>query len=344
MKVSVLISNQPFQSSMENKLANRLAEEVIRHGHKAQVVAIPFVWKTPEQVVDNMLAVRLTCIPNTDLVIALNFPAFYIEHFNKKVWMVNQFRQAYENTGENYAAFTKNDEHKRIKQSIARADKNYLGRARGIYTVSHSISEKLYETVGLTSDVLYPPLEISEKPAKNEYSDYFYCPDEIRKEGRQLLAVEAMRYVKSHVRLVLAGAGCFKPIETMVQHKIELYGLQEKVICAKHILSKQEKKNLANSSLAGLLLNEADEYGREALEMMDAGKALLTCTDSGCATRLVLNGESGESVEPEPYKIAEMMDKMYENRQRTVDMGKNAAVLFSKLGVTWENVVSLLTK
>ena len=43
-----------------------------------------------------MLAARLIKLTSIDRVIALKFPAYYVEHDNKVLWLLHQFRQAYD--------------------------------------------------------------------------------------------------------------------------------------------------------------------------------------------------------------------------------------------------------
>ena len=96
MKVLVVNTMAPFVHGGAEALADSLRENLIIAGHEAEVLRIPFKWEPATRVVPQMLMVRALELRNVDRVIALKFPAYLIRHPVKTVWLLHQYRQAYD--------------------------------------------------------------------------------------------------------------------------------------------------------------------------------------------------------------------------------------------------------
>jgi hypothetical protein len=96
MRIAVVTNQAPFVYGGAEQLATWLGEQLRQRGHEAQIVRIPFRWHPPGKVLDHMLAARLLHIRSADRVVAMKFPAYYIRHESKVLWLLHQFRQAYE--------------------------------------------------------------------------------------------------------------------------------------------------------------------------------------------------------------------------------------------------------
>ena len=89
MKIAVVSTIVPFLYGGAEFLADSLTDKLIEYGHQAQTIVYPFAYETKEAVLESALAVQLNELENTDLVIALKFPAYYISHPNKKLWLLH---------------------------------------------------------------------------------------------------------------------------------------------------------------------------------------------------------------------------------------------------------------
>src|SRR4051794_40443654 len=92
----ILNNGIPFLQGGAEHLADSLARELVVRGHEAQVVRLPLRWHSPEAIADSMAAAAALQIEGADRVIALKFPAYLVPHENKVVWLLHQFRQAYD--------------------------------------------------------------------------------------------------------------------------------------------------------------------------------------------------------------------------------------------------------
>lgn len=348
MKIAIVNNKVPFLYGGAEFLADSLAKRMREYGHQADVITYPFSWNPKENILDSMFAVRSNQLYNAELVIALKFPAYYIEHPNKKLWLCHQFRQAYELHGTEYGMFDDaNARDKAIRQAIIDMDNRYLSALEGrIFTISEVVSQRLYKYNHIRSEVLYYPLmDAALYSVGDEYGDYIFCPSRVNASKRQHLIIEAFKYTKSKVKLVLAGKGDNSNDEEVIFRKIEEYGLENRVTYINRFISEQEKVNLYKGSLAGIYIPyDEDGYGYVTLEGFHSGKAMITCSDAGGTTYLVRDGETGYIADPTPKALAETIDKIYYNRKKTIEMGKNGLPLLEKLGITWENVIRRLTE
>ncbi len=348
MKIAIVNNMVPFLYGGAEFLADSLCGKFKEYGHQSQVITYPFNWVPKENILASISAVCLNKLDNVDLVIALKFPAYYIEHPNKKLWLLHQFRQAYDLHGTEYGMFDDNDPNDyAIRQSIINMDNKYLKPLEGrIFTNSHVVSNRLMQFNGIQSEVLYPPLmDASLYSITGEYGDYIFYPSRVNYSKRQHMAVEAMRYTKSNVKLVIAGKGDAPSDEELIFELIEKYQLHDKVTYLNRFISEQEKVELFQASLGGIYIPyDEDSYGYVTLEGFQAGKAMISCTDAGGTDVVVKDGITGYMTAPTPQDLAEAMDKMYMNRHKAKEMGMNGLPLLEELGITWDNVIRRLTE
>lgn len=348
MKIAVVNNMVPFLYGGAEFLADSLCKKLEEYGYQSQLITYPFSWVPKTSILESIMAVRLNQLINADMVIALKFPAYYIEHPNKKLWLLHQFRQAYDLHGTEYGMFDDNNpEDRAIRQSIINMDNKTLRPLEGrIFTNSHVVSQRLLQYNGVESEVLYPPLmDASIYHITGEYGDYIFYPSRVNYSKRQHLVVEAMKYTKSNVKLIIAGKGDASSDEEYLFELIEKNQLQEKVTYMNRFITEKEKVDLFQASLAGIYVPyDEDSYGYVTLEGFHAGKAMISCTDAGGTDVVVKDGITGYMTEPTPQALAEAMDKLYYNKENARTMGMNGLPLLEELGITWEHVIGRLTE
>ncbi len=346
MKIAIVNNMVPFLYGGAEFLADSLADKFNEYGHQAQVIRLPFAWGSAAQIAESMLAVRLTRLMNTEKVIALKFPAYYIEHPNKTLWLLHQFRQAYDLQNTEYDFFTQEHEYQKLKKAIHKSDNEcFSGLTGRIYTNSEVVSERLMKYNNIPSKVLYPPLMESELYDCKECGDYIFYPSRVNHSKRQHMAVEAMRYVKSGVKLVIAGKGDSADDEKRIFELIEKYALHDKVTYMNRFISQQEKADLFANCLGGIYIPyDEDSYGYVTLEGIHSGKPMISCYDAGGTYVVVKDNETGYMTESTPKALAAAMDKLYNNKPKAIEMGRNGMQLLKELGITWDNVIRSLLK
>lgn len=345
MKIAIVNNCVPFIYGGAEFLADSLKDKLTEYGHEAMVVKIPFQWNPPERILDHMLACRLIQLENVDKVIALKFPAYYIQHPNKTLWMLHQFRQAYDLWGTEYQGIPNNPEGYRIRDAIINSDNKYLNEVKKIYTNSKVVTDRLKKFNGINSEVLYPPLMEAEKYTCVNFGDYIFYPSRINHSKRQHLAVESMKYTKSNVKLIIAGHPDTSNDLVHIENIVKENNLQDKVKIIGKFISQEEKFDLFAKSLGSIYIPyDEDSYGYVTLESYHSKKPVITCYDSGGTDVVVKNGQTGFVVSPDPKEIASAMDKLYLNKELAKELGHNGLDHLISLGITWDNVIERLIK
>ena len=100
VRIAVCRPQVPFIYGGAEVVADQLADELRVRGHEVELVTIPFAWegRAPARPGAPLAARRSrAATPKpVELVIGTKFPSYGIRHPNKVVWLVHQFRQAYD--------------------------------------------------------------------------------------------------------------------------------------------------------------------------------------------------------------------------------------------------------
>lgn len=345
MRVAVLNNCVPFLRGGAEHLADALVAKLQEYGHQALLVRVPFRWEPPSKILEQMLACRLMRLPEVDRAIALKFPAYYIPHPDKVLWLLHQFRQAYDLWGTAYQGLPDSPEGRDIRRVIVQADNSYLPEAQRIFTNSPVTSGRLKKFNGLDSEVLYPPLLSHSDYACGQDDGYIFCAGRINATKRQHLLVEAMRHCRSDVRLIVAGSAETRDEAELIQGILDRHKLNGKVQFVNRFITEAEKLDWFSRALGcAYIPYDEDSYGYVTLESYLSRKPVITCTDSGGVDTLVKDGITGISVPPDPKSLAAAMDDLYRDRQRARLMGEAGYELVRTLRIDWDHVMERLTK
>ena len=85
-----------------------------------------------------------------------------------------------------------------------------------------------------------------------------------------------------------------------------------------------------------------EDYGYITLEAMLSSKAVITATDSGGTLEFMQDQQTGFIVNPDPIELAQKLDWIYNNKQKTKQLGQNALEFYKSKNITWQNVVNKL--
>jgi glycosyltransferase involved in cell wall biosynthesis len=344
MRIAVVNSWAPFLKGGAEYLATALTQKLAEYGHSAILVRLPFSWNPPERILEHILACRCVRLHNVDRVIGLKFPAYFVPHDNKVAWLLHQFRQAYDLWGTSLQDLPDSPAGRSVRDAIVQSDNAYLPECRAIYVNSQVTADRLRKFNNIGSTVLYPPLLEPSRLIAGEYGDYVFLPGRITLAKRQHLALEAMRHVRSKVRMVIAG-----PPETPrdVERLEEIaarFALHGRIEIIPRFISEEEKSALFAGALACVYIpHDEDSYGYVTLEAAQSSKPTITCSDSGGIKILVLAGRTGLVTEPEPEALAEAMDQLYEHRDRARQLGLAAHDHMKTLKIEWGHVIQQLT-
>ncbi len=344
MNVAIVNNQAPFVRGGAELLAEWLHDKLEDYGHQAEIVRIPFQWNPSERIVDHMLATRLVRLANVDRVVALKFPAYYVPHENKVLWLLHQFRQAYDLWGTRYQDIPNTPSGHRIRDAIIDSDRRYLGEANHIYTNSKIVGHRLKLYSGLESDVLFPPLFDSNDYHCEDYGDYFFFPSRITAGKRQHVAVQAMASVKSSARLVIAGQAETPEDLNRLMSVVHEHSLEDRVkVIPRWITDDEKLRLLADARGVIYLPYDEDSYGYVTLEAFHARKSVITLVDSGGTLELIEDGRNGRVVDGVD-ELAVAIDELATDRVLAERLGQAAYDTIDELGISWDRVIQCLTK
>jgi glycosyltransferase involved in cell wall biosynthesis len=343
MRVIVLNNMAPFTWGGAEELTHHLVKNFRAIGVDAETLRIPFSWDPAELLIEQILMCQSFRISDTDRVIALKFPAYYAGHDNKVFWLLHQFRQAYDlwDAGQSNIPATPRGEE--IRRLILEADNRVFKTAKHIFTNSATTAERLKHYNGFNSEVLMPPLNDPEIFTGGADDGYVLAPGRINATKRQFMLVEAMKYLPSSARLIIAGPPDSPQDAERLYELVEGAGLRDRVKLDIRFLSRQELSQYVNRARAiAYLPFDEDSVGYVTMEAFQAAKPVLTTTDSGGLLQIVRDRETGAVVAPNPEALAKGMTTFLSNSKQAAALGQAGRRLWLSLGINWSSTLSKL--
>lgn len=347
MRVAVCHPQTPFVKGGAETHAEQLVGALRQAGHEAELVYVAGKWYPGTELVHQMAVWRSLDLSESnglpiDAVIPLKFPAYLIKHERKIVWLIHQHRTAYELwSHEEYADLARQEDGVFVRDMVHAADRIALGEAKRVFTNSKNVRERLWSSLRIPSEPLYHPSPISEALMTKEagpHGDEIVFPSRFESLKRQLLAVEAMRHVRTDVRLVLVGRG---PEEDALRRQIRDGKLEDRVSI--EVWPSDARLEQLLLGALGVYYGPFDEdYGYVTIEGFAARRPVVTLGDSGGPLEFVLDGETGLVAPPEPAAIAEAFDRLYADRALAARLGAAGRALIEREVPSWPEVVARL--
>lgn len=343
MKVLVVNNMAPFVWGGAEELAVHLQRNLIAAGHESEVLRIPFQWEPASRIPSQMLMVRGLEMWNVDRVIALKFPAYLLRHPHKTLWLLHQYRQAYDLFDAGQTNLPTGEEGQSLRDLIRNADKQAFSETRRIYTNSEVTRDRLAHYNGFEAEVLLPPLNDPELFAGADQEGYIFAGGRVNGMKRQYLLVEAMAHAPKNAKLVIAGPPDSREDAEKLHRLVEQLGLGDRVKLDLRFLARHEYANYMNHALAAAYLPfDEDSLGYVTMEAATAAKAAITVTDSGGILGLVKHGQTGWVTAPEAPALSDAIASAYADLRKTADLGHAARARWNSMEITWPKTVEKL--
>lgn len=343
MKVLIVNNMTPFVWGGAEELAVHLQKNLIIAGHQAEILRIPFQCKPAEQIPSQMLMVRAFELSNVDHVIALKFPAYLIRHPKKTLWLLHQYRQAYNLFDVGQSNLSNGNEGLELKALIQRADQESFSESRSIFTNSQVTHQRLLNYNGFDAQVLLPPVNDPELFLGGDQRDYIFAGGRVNNMKRQHLLLEGLAKSNTRVKLIIAGPPDRPSDAACLQSAVERLGLAGRVRLDLRFLPRQVYADYVNHSAAvAYLPYDEDSLGYVAMEAATAAKALITTVDSGGILRLVQHEKTGWVAESTAEDLGLIMSAVFEDSARAKNYGYNARALWESMKINWPETVETL--
>jgi len=340
MKVLVLSNRAPFAHGGAEELALNLVRNLRLRGHEAEAMRIPFAWDPYERLIDEMMIGRSLRIRGVDKVIALKFPVYLVEHPNKVIWLLHQYRQAYDLFDANQSNIPATERGLAIREMIRKADELAFRNCHSLFAIAES-AKRLKRYNGITAPVLSAPLNDPELFAGGEDGGYIFAGGRVGDAKRQELLIRALAFAPG-VRLHIAGPPDTADAETRLRAAAATAGVEDRVTLDIRFLAREEIARLVNHATASAYIPfEEDSVGYVTLEAFQAAKPVLTTTDSGGVLDIVRDRETGLVAEPSPEALGQRMVEI-SGRATAAKYGANARQMMLGLGLSWHNTIERL--
>ncbi len=321
----------PFERGGTEIFADGLVHALREQGHDAELVTVPFKWYPGERVLTQAFLWRLLDLEESngrpiDAVIATKFPSYVVRHPNKVVWLLHQFRQAWDLDRTELGQFSESAEDRALRRKVLDLDRVSLGEARKIFTTSSIVADRLRDSVGLDAEVLAPP------PAPlafrcDEYGDFVLSVNRLDRAKRIDLLIEAAARVPD-LRVVIAGDGPERErLEDLANGRVEFVGR----------VSDEELADLYARCRAVYYAPVNEDYGLVPYEAFLSDKPVITTTDAGGPLDIVRDGETGRVVAPQAEALARALT-FSEDEARTLGRAGHEVAR----DVTWSRCVERL--
>jgi glycosyltransferase involved in cell wall biosynthesis len=339
MRILVCSPQVPFARGGAEILAERLTHELRVHGHEADLVTMPFKWYPAAKVLTHALMWRLADLTEVDgrevdLVIATKFPSYAVKHPNKVVWLVHQFRQAYELDGTELGQFSDSPEDRALRRAIHRLDAVALGEARKLGAISQNVANRVKNNTGLDAEVILPPPQQLNFRC-DSYDDFVLSVNRLDRAKRIDLLLEAAATDDS-IHCVIAGDG---PDRERLEQLAAKRGLDGRAVFAGRV-SESELADLY-ARCRGVYYAPVDEdYGMVPYEAFMAQKPVVTTLDAGGPLDVVHDHETGLVIEPSAGELARACRFLLEHEDEARAWGQAGRALAEQ--VTWDRVIQQL--
>jgi glycosyltransferase involved in cell wall biosynthesis len=341
MRVAVCSPQVPFAHGGAEILAEQLTAELRVRGHEADLVTVPFKWYPGEQVLTHSLLWRLIDLEEVDgrpvdAVIATKFPSYVVRHRNKIVWLVHQFRQAYELDRTELGQYGESPEERAIRRSVHDIDRNVLGEARRLCAISQNVADRLREALGLEAEVVQPPPQDLDYRCDG-YENFVLSVGRLDRAKRIDLLLEAAG-ADPELHVVVAGDGSDRQ---RLEDVARRHGSNGRVRFAGRV-STEELTDLYARCAAVFYAPVDEDYGLVPFEAFRSEKPVVTTTDAGGPLEVVHDRSTGLVCEPRAAEIAAACRWLREHPDDLRAFGRAGKAVAEQ--VTWDHAIERLLR
>ncbi len=334
MRIVVCGAQKPFVRGGAEQHQEALAAALRAAGHDTDVVRLPVAWEKG-RLLDAPLAWRLLPV-DADLVIATNFPSYFVRHPRKVVWLLHQHRGAYDAADAPWSDFGPDADAWETQRILTEWDNRALGEATHVFTNSSVVSARLRAHNGMGSTPLSHPAPLTNRLMPGPFGDYVLFVSRLEANKRPQLAVEALASSHSGLRLIIAGTGSLTG--ELADLTVRL-GLQDRVQLAGWVEDDRLVQLYANASSV-LYAPHDEDYGYVTLQAFAAGKPVITSTDAGAVLDFVLDGRTGLVTDASPEQLGAAIDRLAGDSDQAARLGNAGRELAA--GLRWDRVVDQL--
>jgi glycosyltransferase involved in cell wall biosynthesis len=339
VRIAVCAPQVPFVRGGAEIFADTLVHELRAREHEAELVTVPFKWYPGTRVLDQAFLWRLLDLTESDgrpidLVVATKFPSYCVRHPEKRVWVLHQFRQAYELDRTDLGQFGEQPPDRALRRAVQRLDRIALGEAKRLFATSRNVAERIERSTGLAAEVMpHPPQELPYRC--DEYGDFVLSVNRLDRAKRIDLLLEAAA-LDPTLRVVVTGDG---PDRERLEGIARERGLNGRAEFTGRI-DETELTSLYARCLAVFYAPVDEDFGMVPYEAFLSEKPVLTTTDAGGPLEVVTDGRTGLVTAPEAAEVARAAGRLREHPDEARAFGRAGREIAAR--VTWDACIDRL--
>jgi glycosyltransferase involved in cell wall biosynthesis len=339
MRIAVCAPQVPFERGGAEIFADDLVAELREREHEADLVTVPYKWYPAERVLSQAFLWRLLDLEEADgrtidLVIATKFPSYAVRHRNKIVWLLHQFRQAYELDRTDLGQFTETAEDRAARRAVQRLDRVALGEARKLFATSRNVATRLERATGLHAEVMpHPPQELAYRT--ESYDDFVLSVGRLDRAKRHELLLDALAADET-LRCVIVGDG---PDRGRLEEIARRHRLDGRARFTGRV-DEGELAELYARCLAVYYAPIDEDFGMVPYEAFLAEKPVVTTSDAGGPLEVVADRRTGLVCEPHAAALAEACSWLRAHVAEAKEWGRAGKELARR--VSWDGTIARL--
>lgn len=343
-KICILHAQVPFVRGGAELMVESLTNELRKRDYDAEIISMPFKWYPNNVLLDSTLAWRMIDLSESDgekidLVIATKFPTYVTNHSNKILWLMHQFREAYDLCdSKEYCGLNTYQGGTELRNKVIGIDNKVIPECKSIYTISENVSSRLKKYNKIDSTPLYHPPKHVGKYQFGEYGDYILSIGRLDVKKRVDLLILALPFCDKPIKAYIGGKG---PELEKLQKLAHDLGVEDRVIFLGYVNDEDLLKLYANA-FAVYFAPVDEDYGYITLEALLSKKPVITCQGSGGVLEFVEDEKSAFVSLPEAQAVAKNINKLFSDKNLCKQMGVFG---YDRVkNICWDDVIDKLTE
>jgi glycosyltransferase involved in cell wall biosynthesis len=303
VRVAVCAPQVPFERGGAEIFADDLVRQLRERGHEADLVTVPFKWYPGATVLTQAFLWRLLDLREAngrpiDRVVATKFPSYAVKHPHKVVWLLHQFRQAWDLDRTELGQFSESAEDRALRRRVLEFERTMLAEARAVFATSQNVARRLRDSTGLEAEVMpHPPQELEYRT--EAYDDFVLSVGRLDRAKRNDMLLEAAA-LDPGLRCVIVGDG---PDRERLERLASDRGLNGRARFAGRV-PPGELAELYGRCLAVYYAPVDEDFGMVPYEAFLSAKPVVTTTDAGGPLEVVADRRTGLVCAPSPQELA----------------------------------------
>jgi glycosyltransferase involved in cell wall biosynthesis len=300
---------------------------------------VPFKWYPGARVLTQAFLWRMLDLDEADgrpidMVVATKFPSYVVRHRDKRVWLVHQFRQAYELDGTELGQYGASPSDRALRRQVQELDRIALGEATRLFATSGNVAGRLERWTGLVAEVLpHPPQALPYRTGASQ--GFVLSASRLDRAKRIDLLLEGAR-LQPGFDVVIASDG---PDRDRLEGITRTSGLDGRVRFEGRVSADRLAELYATCSSVYYAPVDED-FGMGPYEAFLSGKPVITTTDAGGPLDIVHDGKTGLVVEPTAAAIGRAAAWLGAHQDEATALGRAGKALADE--VTWDRSIARL--